>query len=194
MAMAKPAPNTLSLISTVFFLSLLTNGINSQSFSRHLSQKKLGLKKEKLSHLRFYFHDIVSGKNPTAVRVAAAAMTNASPTGFGAVVMIDDPLTLAPELGSKQVGRAQGIYASAALEQVGLLMVMNFAFTDGKYNGSTLSVLGRNTVFSTVRELPVVGGSGLFRFARGYAHAKTIWFNLTTGDATVEYNVYVFHY
>lgn len=194
MGMAKPAPNTLSLISTIFFLSLLTNGINSQSFSRHLSQKQLGLKKEKLSHLHFYFHDIVSGKNPTAVRVAAAAMTNASPTGFGAVVMIDDPLTLAPELGSKQVGRAQGIYASAALEEVGLLMVMNFAFTDGKYNGSTLSVLGRNTVFSSVRELPVVGGSGLFRFARGYAHAKTIWLNLTTGDATVEYNVYVFHY
>ncbi|KAH7853992.1 hypothetical protein Vadar_008897 [Vaccinium darrowii] len=189
--MAKSTPNPLS---TIFFLSLLIGGINSQSFSRNLSQKQLGLKKEKLSHLHFYFHDIVSGKNPTAVRVAAADMTNRSPTGFGAVVMIDDPLTLAPELGSKQVGRAQGIYASAALDQVGLLMVMNFAFTEGKFNGSSLSVLGRNTVFSTVRELPVVGGSGVFRFARGYAHAKTVWLNLTSGDATVEYNVYVFHY
>ncbi|KAH7855107.1 hypothetical protein Vadar_021327 [Vaccinium darrowii] len=188
------AKSTLNPLSTVFFLSLLIGRINSQSFSRNLSQKQLGLKKEKLSHLHFYFHDIVSGKNPTAVRVPSAAMTDSSPTGFGAVVMMDDPLTLKPELGSKQVGRAQGIYASAALDEVGFLMVLNFAFTEGKYNGSTLSVLGRNTVLSPVREMPVVGGSGLFRFARGYAHAKTVWLNFTTGDATVEYNVYVFHY
>ncbi|CAN1144351.1 Dirigent protein 22 [Linum perenne] len=60
-------------------------------------------------------------------------------------------------------------------------MAMNFAFVEGKYNGSTLSVLGRNAV-------------GVFRFARGYAKAKTRVFDLKTGDAVVEYNVYVFHY
>ena len=108
--------------------------------------------------------------------------------------MIDDPLTVGPEPGSKLVGKAQGIYASASQEESGLLMVMNFEFSEGKYNGSTLSLLGRNTVFSTVREMPIVGGSGLFRFARGYAQAKTHWFNLTSGDAVVEYNIYVFHY
>lgn len=121
-------------------------------------------------------------------------MTNTSLTGFGAVVMIDDPLTARPELTSKHVGRAQGIYASASQTEVGFLMVLNFAFMDGKYNGSTLSVLGRNTVFSAVRELPIVGGSGLFRFARGYAHARTHTFDIGSGDAVVEYNVYVFHY
>ena len=141
-----------------------------------------------------FFHDIVSGPKPTAVRVAQAQMTHKSPTFFGAVVMIDDPLTVGPEPGSKLVGKAQGIYASASQEESGLLMVMNFEFSEGKYNGSTLSLLGRNTVFSTVREMPIVGGSGLFRFARGYAQAKTHWFNLTSGDAVVEYNIYVFHY
>lgn len=154
----------------------------------------MGLKREKLSHLHFYFHDIVSGKNPTAVRVAAAATTNSSATGFGAVVMMDDPLTEGPNLSSKLVGRAQGIYASAALEEAGYLMVLNYVFVEGKYNGSTLSILGRNTVFSTVREMPVVGGSGLFRFARGYAQARTLTFDRKTGDAVVEYNVYVLHY
>ena len=108
--------------------------------------------------------------------------------------MIDDPLTVGPEPGSKQVGRAQGIYASASLSEAGLLMVLNYAFTEGKYNGSTISILGRNPVFSAVREMPVVGGSGLFRFARGYAQARTHFFDLKTGDAVVEYNVYVFHY
>lgn len=108
--------------------------------------------------------------------------------------MIDDPLTMGPESSSKVVGRAQGFYASASQSEAGLLMVMNFAFMEGKYNGSTLSVLGRNAVFSEVREMPIVGGNGAFRFARGYAQAKTHTFNLKTGDAIVEYNVYVYHY
>ncbi|XP_054804074.1 dirigent protein 22-like [Prosopis cineraria] len=163
-------------------------------FSQNISPASLGLHEEKLSRLHFYFHDIVSGPNPSAVRVAAAGMTNSSPTGFGAVVMMDDPLTARPELSSALVGRAQGIYASASQEEAGYLMVLNFAFTEGKYNGSNLSVLGRNKVFTTVREMPIVGGSGAFRFARGYAQAKTHTIDLKKGDAIVEYNVYVFHY
>ncbi|XP_062167247.1 dirigent protein 22-like [Alnus glutinosa] len=186
----KVTPTFLILFTILSFASFATAG----GFSRTLSPAKLGLKREKLSHLHFYFHDIVSGPNQTAVRVAEAPMTNTSLTGFGAVVMIDDPLTARPELTSKHVGRAQGIYASASQTEVGFLMVLNFAFMEGKYNGSTLSVLGRNTVLSAVRELPIVGGSGLFRFARGYAHARTHTFDIGSGDAVVEYNVYVFHY
>lgn len=97
-------------------------------------------------------------------------------------------------MSSKLVGRAQGFYAQAAQQEIGLLMAMNFAFIEGKYNGSTITVLGRNTVFSKVREMPVVGGSGLFRFARGYVQARTHWLNMTSGDAIVEYNIYVLHY
>ncbi|XP_022851018.1 dirigent protein 22-like [Olea europaea var. sylvestris] len=188
----------LKLISTIFILVFLSSfiipGHDCQEFSRKLSKKEFGLKKQKLSHLHFYFHDIVSGRNPTAVRVASAAMTNTSSSSFGAMFMMDDPLTVGPNMTSKLIGRAQGIYASADLDELGLLMVLNFAFVEGKYNGSTLSVLGRNMVFSAVREMPIVGGSGLFRFARGYAQAKTHYANLQTGDAIVEYNVYVFHY
>ncbi|XVE96162.1 hypothetical protein REPUB_Repub02eG0197800 [Reevesia pubescens] len=182
------------LLFTLLFFSITLASAKSDGFSNILSPAKLGLKREKLSHLHFYFHDIVGGRNPTAVRVASASMTNKSQTGFGALVMVDDPLTAAPERNSKLVGKAQGIYASAAQDEVGLLMVMNFAFMEGKYNGSSISLLGRNTVFSTVREMPIVGGSGLFRFARGYAQAKTHTFDFKTGDAVVEYNVYVFHY
>jgi hypothetical protein len=63
------------------------------------------------------------------------------------------------------------------------------------YNGSTLSILGRNPgATSRVRGFPVVGGSGVFRFARGYALANTHDFNANTGDAILEYKLYVFHY
>ncbi|CAN1772857.1 Dirigent protein 20 [Linum perenne] len=160
------------------------------------------LTREKLTHLKFYFHDIVSGPNPTALPVvrsestnaSSSAMTNTSRSAFGLVVMMDDPLTVGPNLTSKLVGRAQGIYASASQSELSFLMVLNFAFKEGKYNGSNLSVLGRNNPFSGVREMPVVGGSGVFRFARGYAQARTHWIDLKSGDAVVEYNVYVFHY
>ena len=166
----------------------------SHRFSRNLSPKSMGLKKEKFSHLHFYLHDTVSGTKPTAVKVAEATLSNTSATLFGEVTVIDDPLTVGPELSSKLVGRAQGIYASASQEEVALFMVMNFAFMEGKYNGSNLSVLGRNRIFSKVREMPIVGGSGLFRFARGYAQAKTHTLNPKKRDAVIEYNVYVFHY
>lgn len=73
-------------------------------------------------------------------------------------------------------------------------MALNYVFLEGKYNGSTLSILWTNNVFLPIREMPIVGGSGIFRFARGYALAKTRFFNLTTGDAVIEYNVYVLHY
>lgn len=147
---------------------------------------------EKTSHLHFYFHDIVSGKNPTTVRIAGPP--NSSAYSFGSTVMIDDPLTEGPEPKSKLVGRAQGMYAIASQQDVSLLMVMNFTFIEGKYNGSSISILGRNHVMDDVREMPIVGGSGLFRSAHGYALAHTILFDFKTGDAIVEYNVHVTHY
>ncbi|KAK9286959.1 hypothetical protein L1049_015367 [Liquidambar formosana] len=155
---------------------------------------RLGLAAEKVTKLHFYFHDIQSGKNPTAMRVAQSSFTDKSPTLFGLVNMVDDPLTEGPELTSKEVGRAQGLYGLAGLEELSLLMTLNYVFTSGEYNGSTLSILGRNPVWHPVREMPIVGGSGVFRLARGVATAKTYSFNVTTGNAVVEYNVLVIHY
>ncbi|XP_015901353.3 dirigent protein 22-like [Ziziphus jujuba] len=187
-------PSLISVFLTLLFFTTVAVAKNHHSFSRTLSPQKLGLKKEKLSHLHFYFHDIVSGRNPTAIRVAEANTTNTSRSLFGSVFMMDDPLTTGPEQISKLVGRAQGIYASASQSELGFLMVLNYVFLEGKYNGSTLSILGHNAVFSGMREMPIVGGSGLFRFARGYAQARTHEVDLKSGDAVVEYNVYVLHY
>ncbi|KAH1084376.1 hypothetical protein J1N35_024137 [Gossypium stocksii] len=187
-------PYTAAFLLTLFSLISSFVAVEPNTFSRHLSPSSLGLKKqEKLSHLHFYFHDIVTGENATAVRVAKAKTTTET-SPFGAVVVIDDPLTVSPYIGSKMVGRAQGIYALTSKTEASLLMAYNFAFMEGKFNGSSLSVMGRNPVFSAVREMPVVGGSGVFRFARGYAEARTHAFDLKTGNAVVEYNVYVFHY
>ena len=77
--------------------------------------------KEKINHLRFYFHDIVSRKksrkNVTAVKVASAPITNSFATLFGTVMVMDDWLTEGPEATSKMVGRAQAIYVSLSQEK-----------------------------------------------------------------------------
>lgn len=156
--------------------------------------KKLDNAKQKTTKLHFYFHDLATGgKNETSSVIAQATnITSQSPFLFGILRMIDDPLTVGPELSSKRVGSAQGIYGSAAINEFGLLMNFNFVFTDGPYSGSTLSLLGRNAISNEYREMPIVGGSGVFRLARGIATAKTYFANFTV--AIVEYHVIVLHY
>ncbi|KMT14362.1 hypothetical protein BVRB_4g071420 [Beta vulgaris subsp. vulgaris] len=185
---------TFSLLIIYYFTlpSLIQATFGRIIEDEEAQQLGLGLKKEKLSHFKFYWHDIVSGPRPTSVKVVSPPKN--SSTAFGLLNMIDNPLTVGPKLSSKLVGRAQGFYASACQKDIGLLMAMNFAFMEGKYNGSTIIVLGRNMVFNKVREMPVIGGSGLFRFARGYVQARTNTFNAKNGDATVQYDCYVMHY
>ncbi|KAG9155693.1 hypothetical protein Leryth_003976 [Lithospermum erythrorhizon] len=192
----------LILTICIFFLSISITILasneevhNAENYVMGTSRRKALdiLGKEKLSHLRLFWHDVVSGPRRTSVTVIVPPTNNTF--GFGVMNMIDNALTTGQKLdNSAIVGRAQGLYASASQKDIGLLMVMNLVFTKGKYNGSSLSLQGRNAVLSKMREMPIVGGSGLFRFARGYAEAQTRWIDRKTGDATVEYNIYVLHY
>jgi len=149
--------------------------------------------REYITVLQLYFHDVVSGDFPTAIQVVAAPGSTKPFSGFGFITMADEPLTVGPDPSSKLVGRAQGIYGGASREDLGLIMALTFTFLDGVYNGSSLSILGRNLITSPERELPVVGGTGLFRMARGYALARTYSFNLTSQNAVVGYNITVIH-
>ena len=102
-------------------------------------------------------------------------------------------MTEGPELSSKHVGRAQGLFGLASLQDLGMFMLTNFAFTEGAYAGSTLSMLGRNPISEQNRELPIVGGTGVFRFATGYAIAKSLWEISDNEHFVVEYHVTVSH-
>ncbi|KAL1312270.1 hypothetical protein HN51_038903 [Arachis hypogaea] len=179
-----------------FFLPLLFPFIAAESvgFARRISPRSLGFHEEKLTHLHFFFHDVVSGPKPT-MRIIAEPEGRAKDTlPFGTTVIIEDPLTAGPEPESKLIGKAQGLYTSISQVEMALMMVMTFAFTEGEFNGSTLSVLGRNNVELPVREMPIVGGTGVFQFARGIARTNFVTVDFSKGDAIVEYNVYVYHY
>ncbi|CAO2820859.1 unnamed protein product [Amaranthus hypochondriacus] len=189
--MALEIHNIVSSILIVLIISLSLNHTITLT-QAHFSEESALKSPTKLTKLHFYFHDIPNGKHPTAVIIARPA--NQTTIGFGTLVMVDDPLTEGPEISSKLVGRAQGMYGESSHTESSLLMTITFTFTDKKYNGSSISILGRYRVSEKQREMPIVGGSGVFRLARGYALAKTYKYDTKTGVAVSEYNMFVLHH
>lgn len=186
-------PTFFISLNLTFLFSVIT-----ASYYKSMSPTLLGFREEKLTHLHFYFHDIVSGPSPSMVLVAEPNGKAPNALPFGTLGAMDDPLTAGPERDSKLLGKAQGIFTSISQntpEDMGLMMVMTLAFSEGEFNGSTLSVLGRNMIMRyPVREMPIIGGTGAFRLARGHAEAKFHSVDFVKGDATVEYDVFVYHY
>ncbi|XP_058190847.1 dirigent protein 21-like isoform X1 [Rhododendron vialii] len=185
----------LVLCSMVVIAMPTVHGIDESPQAVEKWFEELGRMKEKVTKIHFYLHDTVNGNNISAVEVAGANVTSQSPTAnFGSVYVVDDPLTVGPELNSTILGRAQGMYAYAGIQEVGIQISWNFVFTSGKYNGSTLSVLAQDPIFHMYREMPIVGGSGVFRLARGIATAQTYSANITSLNAVLEFHVIVIHY
>ncbi|GMP37586.1 hypothetical protein CsSME_00009195 [Camellia sinensis var. sinensis] len=151
--------------------------------------------KQKLTKLHFYFHDIESGNNTTSIQIARAPNNNSTSTAaFGGINIFDNAMTVGPNITSKLLGRAQGLFAASSLGPQSLLITMNLFFTEGEFNGSTLAIVGGDPILDQYREMSVVGGSGEFRLARGIATAKTVANNPATNTAVLEFHVVVIHY
>ncbi|KAL6213130.1 hypothetical protein ACLB2K_012577 [Fragaria x ananassa] len=108
-------------------------------------------------------------------------------TLFGQVNIFDNPLTKEPEITSERLGVAQGLYSFSSQEEYSVLLAMTIVFTSGTNNDSSVTILGRNPVLQPRREFPIVGGTGDFRLARGFATASNYVANASM--AIVEYNV-----
>ncbi|XP_057518047.1 dirigent protein 23-like [Amaranthus tricolor] len=148
---------------------------------------------EQKTTLQFYFHETAHGKAQSLVKIAQRQETNLTSNPFGELYMADNPITVSPDPNSLHVGQAQGMYGVASKEELSLIMALTYNFVEGVYNGSSISLLCRNPIMESIREFPVVGGTGLFRMARGYALAQTYLWNHDTGIVIVGYNVTVFH-
>ncbi|GMQ10579.1 hypothetical protein CsSME_00053528 [Camellia sinensis var. sinensis] len=141
-------------------------------------------------------HDTVGGPNHSAVRVAGRYnFTGSNPIAsmFGFIYMMDNLLTATLALNSTVMGRAQEIYGmSSQHDELSLLMTLTYNFITGPYNGSSFSVIGQNPIANEVREMPVVGGTVMFRLAPGYCLAKT--YSTNQMDAIIGYHVTLLHY
>ncbi|KAL0463656.1 UNVERIFIED_CONTAM: Dirigent protein 1 [Sesamum latifolium] len=175
-----------SLLIAGSYASTTKETLEAEKWFRNLSQRR-----EKVAKLRFYIQDVLGGPNATIWEVARSDITSLSHTTFGQIRVLDDLITAEPDRNSEKLGRAQGLITSADLRESALAMNLNFVFTAGKYNGSTLCILGRNPIDSMNRELPVVGGTGVFRMARGFSISNTYSYDPVENYGVLEYTVYV---
>lgn len=188
--MAKLNTGVIFLILSTLFTSIFTGSLAGKS-SSFLKTKAVVGGNFKVSKLHFYVQDIAGGETPTVYEVARASITANSSSRFGQVKVMDHKVTAGPEQGSAELGRVQGLIAGADLEVMGFATNINFYFTVGEYNGSTISIAGRNQIGDASREMPVVGGTGFFRFASGYSVSSTYSYDAATSHTVIEYTLYV---
>ncbi|KAL4572887.1 hypothetical protein LXL04_019675 [Taraxacum kok-saghyz] len=175
-------------VGSVVMLIPLVESVSEEPEGVEKWFKDLPLKKQKVTKLHFYFHDTLAGPGQTGYPVFSSNITSTSISNFGLGFIFDNPMTIGPDRQSMNIGRGQGLASSASLSETRFLMNLNFVFTQGKLNGSTLQVVGTNPNQNEVREMSVVGGTGVFRLASGIAAFR----NETS--STLEYDIVVLHY
>lgn len=183
--MAPISHTSLTKLSLLLFL-LSVFLCSSKAYHDHLQLKE--------TNLTLYFHDFSSGPNATSAVVTGIAGRVWSYSSFGTIIFADDPITAGPDKNSPLIARGQGIYATASLDGENSQIMYSIVFTNQEYNGSTLEIQGRVLNFDSVAETAVVGGTGKFRFASGFATFETISFDVTLFYSVTRCNITVLHY
>ncbi|KAH6836573.1 Disease resistance-responsive family protein [Perilla frutescens var. hirtella] len=91
---------------------------------------------------------------------------------FGTMTVFDDELTEGHELGSGLVGKAQGFYISSSEDGNSQTMAFTAMFTSGSYADS-LSFFGVHRTAVAESHLAIMGGTGKYVNAKGFALVKT---------------------
>nr|XP_025626022.1 dirigent protein 18-like [Arachis hypogaea] len=93
--------------------------------------------------------------------------------GFGTITVIDDVLTVQPELGSQIVGKAQGVYVASSADGSRQMMAFTALFEGGEY-GDSLNLYGLFKIGSAMSKLSVISGTGKFKNAKGFAEVRSL--------------------
>lgn len=114
---------------------------------------------------------------------------------FGTLTVFDDELTEGHELGSGLVGKAQGFYIASSEDGISQTIAFTAMFEGGGYVDS-LSFFGVHRTAVSESQLAIMGGTGKYVNARGYATVKTFPAppnqQITDGMETVlEFTVYL---
>ncbi|XP_075506188.1 dirigent protein 10-like isoform X3 [Primulina tabacum] len=92
---------------------------------------------------------------------------------FGTMTVFNDELTEGHELGSGLVGKAQGFYLSSSQDGSSFTMAFNVMFASGSY-ADTLSFFGVHRAAVAESHLAIMGGTGKYVDAKGFAKVKTV--------------------
>jgi hypothetical protein len=113
--------------------------------------------------------------NPNGQNTNGQIQTQLGPDGlglgFGTITVIDDTLTNSPELGSQQLGKAQGVYVASSADGSTQMMAFTAMFEGGEF-GDSLNFYGIYRIGSAMSRLSVTGGTGKFKNAIGFAEVR----------------------
>ena len=129
----------------------------------------------KKTSLSLYFHDTPDrcDSNFKVIPVTRIAGKAWNVPNTGTVIVTEDLITKTSGQNSAEVGRAKGMYVTAGSNGLDSQVSISIEFTDEEYKGSTIEIQGISNQFMPGAEVSVVGGTGKFRFARGYATFAT---------------------
>ncbi|KGN50510.1 dirigent protein 24 [Cucumis sativus] len=118
---------------------------------------------------------------------------------FGSVTVVDDELTEGHELGSAVVGRAQGFYMASSLDGTSQTVALTALFHSGGHEHvveDSISFFGVHRTAMAGSQIAVVGGTGKYENARGYATVEMLHHqedqHTTDGmDTIIHFSVYL---
>ncbi|XP_062154806.1 dirigent protein 24-like [Alnus glutinosa] len=117
---------------------------------------------------------------------------------FGSLTVIDDELTEGHVLGSAVVGKAQGFYLASSLDGTSQTMAVTVLLHGAGQHEvveDTISFFGVHRTASLESQIAVVGGTGKYENAKGYATVETLHLedqHTTDGvDTILQFSVYL---
>ncbi|KAL5986101.1 hypothetical protein ACLOJK_028091 [Asimina triloba] len=94
---------------------------------------------------------------------------------FGTTTVIDDELTEGHELGSAVIGKAQGFYVASSEDGTSQTLAFAAIFEgSGGHHEDSLSFFGVHRTASPESQVAVIGGTGKYANAKGYAAIQTL--------------------
>lgn len=150
-------------------------------------------------------NDVVNGGNNQPFVTAGQLPSGASLQKllFGSLTVFDDELTEAHELGSAVVGKAQGFYLASSLDGTSQTIAVTMMFHGGGDHHQVvvedmISFFGVHRTASHESQIAVVGGTGKYENAKGYATVETLQKedqHTTDGvDTILQFSVYLSEY
>ncbi|KAA8534275.1 hypothetical protein F0562_031792 [Nyssa sinensis] len=144
-------------------------------------------------------NNIVNGGNnmPFVTAGQLPAGTTIQQVMFGSTTVVDNELTKGHELGSAVLGRAQGFYLSSSLDGTSHTIVLTALLHGGDHEAveDTISFFGVHRTGSPVSDIAIIGGTGKYESAKGYATIETLQHqdqHTTDGVETItQFSVYL---
>ncbi|KAL9165942.1 hypothetical protein ABFS82_06G203100 [Erythranthe guttata] len=125
-------------------------------------------------------NNVVSGNNNQAFVTAGQL-----PQGltlqqlmFGSVTVVDNELTAGHELGSAVLGKAQGFYVTSSSDGSSHTLALTALFHSGSEHheeiDDTVSFFGVHRTATPISHIAIVGGTGKYENAKGYATIESL--------------------